>query len=278
MPSEFEALEKVVSTVKSSGNIVKRILNWLESSQWEIPSEFGKNPFSKIKSFLELDSKYKNLVIDYEKRKLRSLLNVFYLEQLILIIKNVIEALDLLEDEFTKLKALKVKLKINDAVTFPNQKKQPYEGDPLNLTPEQIQKGEFPDDPRIKDPNKNKETEKFEETEKPEETKKSNQLDIDRVKSIEKELTNELTTLLKAIGKYNLYRFDETLNSNKIEFINKLNIAYSKTLRTSRAKLDLYREEVRTGKIKPKVKKETDAYLSGNLNEGTKKIKIKIKK
>jgi len=275
MPSEFEALEKVVGTIKNSGNIAKRILNWLESSQWEVPNEFGKNPFAKIKSISQLDEKYKELVEEYARRNLRSLLNVFYLQQLILILENITEALELLENEFEKLKQLKLKLKINDAVGYPNQKKDPYEGDPLNLTPEQIKKGEFPKDPRIKDPGKPKDPDQSEETSQSEEASQS---DIKAAKEIEKELNDELITLLRAVGKYNVYRFDEIFRTDKIKFINQLKDYYSESLKTLRKKLELYKEEVKTGKQKKKVKKETDTYLEPNLKNSNKKIKIKIKK
>jgi hypothetical protein len=275
MPSEFEALEKVVGTIKNSGNIAKRILNWLESSQWEVPTEFGKNPFAKIKSITQLDEKYKELVEEYARKNLRSLLNVFYLQQLILILENITEALELLENEFEKLKQLKFRLKINDAVGYPNQTKDPYEGDPLNLTPEQIQKGEFPKDPRIKDPGKPKDPDQSEEDNSSEEASQS---DIKAAKEIEKELNDELITLLRAVGKYNVYRFDEIFRTDKIKFINQLKGYYFESLKTLRKKLELYKEEVKTGKQKKKVKKETDTYLEPNLKNSNKKIKIKIKK
>ena len=254
---QFGALEKVVGKVKSLGSASRKIANWIESSQWKAPvSPFGKNPFTETKNLVNLNKKYKELFPKFKNN--RSLLNYNYLAQRIVIIKNFIEALDLLQDDFIKL----------------DQERSLLEQEIKNNS----QGGEIPTFEELLSKYTNS-SGQFDPSKKPvEEAEKQIANKTQALLEFEKIINEELKTLLRQFAILKQVVTDPDYANDKIKFTGDLIKAYKAELQNSNTKLPLYAEEVETGQEKEKVQKSEDAYLSGNLNATDKKIKIRIKK
>lgn len=254
---QFGALEKVVGKVKSLGSASRKIANWIESSQWKAPvNPFGKNPFSETKNLVNLNKKYKELFPQFKNN--RSLLNYYYLAQRIVIIKNFIEGIDLLQDDFIKL----------------DQDRSLLEQEIRNNN----QSGNIPTFEELLAQYTNSSGE-FDPSKRPvREAAKQRANKVQALVEFEKIINEELRTLLRQFGILKQVITDPDYANDKIKFTGDLIKAYRAELQNSETKLPLYKEEVETGKEKEKVQKSEDAYLSGNLNATDKKIKIRIKK
>lgn len=254
---QFGALEKVVGTIKSLGSVSMKVQNWIESSQWKAPENpFGKNLFSETKSIVNLNNKYKEIFPKFQKN--RSLLNYFYLSQRIVITNNYVEALNLLQDDFIKLD--------QERSLLEQEIKNNSQGGDIPTFEELLSKytdsfGQF-------DPSKKP----VEESEK----QKANK--IQALLEFEKLINEELRNLLRQFGILKQVITEPDYANDKIKFTGNLIKTYRSDIEETKIKLQLYKEEVETGKEKEKVQKSEDAYLSGNLNATNKKIKIRIKK
>lgn len=254
---EFDALEKVVGKVKNIGSSVRKIERWIETSQWKaVENPFGKNLFSGIRNLVSLNKKYRELFPQFKNN--RSLLNYWYLSQRILIIKNFVKGLDILQQsyiDFDRRKSL-----------FEKELQERSQRVP---TSEELLE-QFVD-PRTGQFDPNKKSKKKQQEEADERTKKS-------LEELEKEINSELRILLREFGILKEMLTDQDYMNNKIKFTGELRKKYEADLEKSENKLPLYEEEVRTGKKRKKVQKSDDAFLSGNLNARDKRIKIRIKK
>jgi hypothetical protein len=254
---QFGALEKVVGKVKSLGSASRKIANWIESSQWKAPvSPFGKNPFTETKNLVNLNKKYKELFPQFKNN--RSLLNYNYLSQRIVIIKNFIEALDLLQDDFIKLD--------QEQFLLEQEIKNNSQGGDIPTFEELL--AQYTNSSGQFDPSKRP----VEEAAKQRANKAQALLEFEKI------INEELRTLLRQFAILKQVVTDPDYANDKIKFTGDLIKAYKAELQNSNTKLSLYAEEVETGQEKEKVQKSEDAYLSGNLNATDKKIKIRIKK
>lgn len=254
---EFDALGKVVGKVKSIGSSVRKIAGWIERAQWKAPENpFGKNLFSGIRNLVSLNKKYRELFPQFKNN--RSLLNYWYLSQRILIVKNFVEGLDILQQsyiDFDRRKSLFEKEIQERSQKIPTQRE---------LLEQFV-------DPRTGQFDPNKKSTRQQQEEADEKGKKA-------LENLEAEINSELKTLLREFGILKEMLSDQDYMNNKIKFTGELRKKYEADLEKSKVKLPLYEEEVRTGKKREKVQKSDDAFLSGNLNARDKRIKIRIKK
>lgn len=254
---EFDALEKVVGKVKNIGSSVRKIASWIESAQWKAPENpFGKNLFSGTKNLVSLNKKYRELFPQFEKN--RSLLNYWYLSQRVVIMKNFIEGVDILQQSYIDLDRRKS--------IFEKEIKERPERVPTSkeLLEEYV-------DPTTGQFDPNKKSKKKQQEEADERMRKS-------FEELEKEINSELKTLLRELGILKEVLSDQNYMNDKIKFTGELRKNYETALKKTKDKLLLYEEEVRTGEEKEKVQKSEDAFLSGNLNARKKRIKFRIKK
>jgi len=268
MPNEFAALEKV--TGKVSG-IAGKVKQWSENLKWDAPSQFGEqNPFKGTKNLKVLNQKYTEILKTTHENN-RPQLNVYYLEQRILIIENFVKMLNLIKQDYLKVKAKKAELKITDA--------EPDE----RLSGKEFFEKYVNAEGKV-DPKKPQQTQQ-QTTQPTQNQSTAESAEVKSVRDYEKELNSDLKTLLTEFGVYKEYAMNDVYLKNKVDFITRLSTGLKISLNNQRTKLDKYKEEVRTNKRFPKKQKEQkpetetvktkDSYLTA---DNRKIIKVKIKK
>lgn len=259
MPGEFEGLERATRQVASAASKVER---WASGLTWEEPKQ-PNNPFKGIKNFDTLKEKYAELIVsDYAQK--RSQLNVYYLQHLILINNNFIKALTIIYNDYKKLEARKQQSKTTDA-------------EPEKFTMEEF-KNRFKFDEK---------TGEFVDKNAPQQSGQTKTQQPSANAELQKELDANLKSLLQNFGFYRQALTDENYLNNKLEFIKKTASTIRRYITKYTKKLELYQQEVSTGKVIPKKEKvqqpqqaveEAPKTTDSNLTATNKKIKLKIKK
>ena len=135
MPNEFEGLKKVTGGAKK---MASRVQSWAKSSKWNTENEIGENPFSDIKSLVDLNAKYKEVYgklgeaakepdeaaqtqVANTKNQTVKTINMYYQLQRFAISRNFIELLKPFDEELKfaakdndKAKVLALKRELTD--------------------------------------------------------------------------------------------------------------------------------------------------------------------